>query len=172
VSPRRGRRSEGFNPSVPMMPQLSTLDDLDVEGRRVLLRTDFNVPLTAASPGACMTVADDTRIRTALPTIEELLRRGARLVLVSHVDRQNGHALSMRPVADRLATLTGATVPLAPGVTGAEVRELTERLAPGAVLMLENVRSVPGETRNDPGFASALAELADLYVDDACEGAH
>jgi phosphoglycerate kinase len=152
-----------------IMARLPTLDDLDVEGRRVLLRTDLDVPLFSGPAGAAPTVADDTRIRAALPTIEELLRRGARVVLVSHLGRPNGadQALSMRPVADRLATLTGATVPLAPGVTGAEVRELTMRLAPGAMLMLENVRFAVGETRNDPRLASALAELADLYVADA-----
>ncbi len=152
-----------------IMDGLSRMDDIDVEGRRVLLRTDFNVPLTAASGGAYATVADDTRIRAALPTIEELLRRGARLVLVSHLDRPRclDAGFSMRPVAKRLAQLTGASVPLAPGVTGAAVRELTEGLAPGAMLMLENLRSAPGETRDDPRFASALAELADFYVDDA-----
>ena len=152
-----------------IMDGLSTIDDIDVEGRRVLLRTDFNVPLTSASAGASLTVADDTRIREALPTIEELLRRGARLVLMSHLDRPAclDPAFSMRPVAERLAKLTGATVPLAPGVTGPQVRELTEQLAPGAMLMLENVRLAAGETANDPGLASALAELADLYVDDA-----
>jgi phosphoglycerate kinase len=152
-----------------IMDGLSRMDDIDVEGRRVLLRTDFNVPLTSASGGAYATVADDTRIRAALPTIEELLRRGARLVLVSHLDRPRclDPGFSMRPVAERLAQLTGASVPLAPGVTGAAVRELTEGLAPGAMLMLENLRSAPGETQNDPRFASALAELADLYVDDA-----
>ena len=152
-----------------IMDGLSRIDDIDVEGRRVLLRTDLNVPLTSASAGASVTVADDTRIHAALPTIEELLRRGARLVLASHLDRSTGlePGLSMRPVAARLAELTGATVPLAPGVTGPAIRELTERLAPGAMLMLENVRSAAGETANDPRLASALAELADLYVDDA-----
>ena len=152
-----------------IMDGLSTIDDIDVDGRRVLLRTDFNVPLTSASAGASVTVADDTRIRAALPTIEELLRRGARLVLVSHLDAPThlDPGFSMRPVAERLAKLTGATVPLAPGVTGPEVRELTERLAPGAMLMLENVRFATGETGNDPRLALALAELADLYVGDA-----
>jgi phosphoglycerate kinase len=152
-----------------IMDGLPTIDDIDVEGRRVLLRTDFNVPLTSASAAASVTVADDTRIRAALPTIEELLRRGARLVLISHLDAPTrlAPACSMRPVAERLARLTGTTVPLAPGVTGPDVRELTERLVPGAMLMLENVRFAAGETANDPGLASALAELADLYVDDA-----
>jgi len=160
-----------------IMDGLPTIDDIDVEGRRVLLRTDFNVPLTSTSAGTSVTVADDTRIRAALPTIEELLRRGARLVLISHLDEPTrlAPACSMRPVAERLARLTGATVPLAPGVTGPEVRELTERLAPGAMLMLENVRFAGEGTDDEPRLASALAELADLYVDDAlasADGAH
>ena len=154
--------------------RLWTIDDLDVEDRRVLLRADFDVPLVPPSAGSPVRVADDARIRSALPTIEELRRRGARLVLVSHLDRPKGRdpALSMRPVAERLATLTGVAVPLAPAVVGPQVGELTERLAPGAMLMLENVRFEAGETRNDPGLASALAELADLYVDDAFGSAH
>jgi phosphoglycerate kinase len=152
-----------------LMDGLSTIDDIDVEGHRVLLRTDFNVPLTSGSAGASVTVADDTRIRATLPTVEELLRRGARLVLASHLDGPTrlDPPFSMRPVADHLAKLTGATVPLAPGVTGPAVLALTEQLAPGAMLMLENVRFAPGETANDPGLALALAELADLYVSDA-----
>jgi phosphoglycerate kinase len=154
--------------------RLRTIDDLDVEGRRVLLRADFNVPLVPPSAGSPARVADDSRIRSALPTIEELRRRGARLVLVSHLDRPNGQDrnLSMRPVAARLAKLTGVPVPLAPAVVGPQVRELTERILPGAMLMLENVRFEPGETRNEPGLASALAELADFYVDDAFGRAH
>lgn len=147
---------------------------MDVEGRRVLLRADFNVPLTPASAGVPVGVADDTRIREALPTIEELRRRGARLVLVSDLDRLRDHdpTSSMQPVANRLGRLIGAPVRLAPAVTGAEVRELTRRLAPAQVLMLENVRFEAGETRNYPSLASALAELADLYVDDTFASAH
>ena len=157
-----------------MLGELRTIDDLDVEGRRVLLRADFSVPLTQASARARARVADDTRIQRALATIQELRLRGARLVLVSDLDRPEGHdpALSMRPVADRLAKLTGVPVLLAPAVTGRHVRELTEPLAPGQMLMLENVRFEPGETRNDPGLASALAELADLYVNDDFGSAH
>jgi phosphoglycerate kinase len=147
---------------------------MDVEGRRVLLRADLNVPLTPASAGVPVGVADDTRVRAALPTIEELRRRGARLVLVSDLDRLQDYVptSSTQPVANRLGRLIGAPVRLAPAVTGAEVRELTRRLAPAQMLMLENVRFEAGETRNDPSLASALAELADLYVDDAFASAH
>jgi phosphoglycerate kinase len=157
-----------------MSAELRTIDDLDVEGRRVLLRADFNVPVTTPSAGAGVRVADDTRIRAALRTIDELARRGARLVLISHLGWPKGAdpALSMRPVADRLGKLTGACVALAPAVTGPPVRELTERLEPGQMLMVENVRFEEGEMRNDPALASVLAELADLYVDDAFACAH
>ena len=157
-----------------MADSLRTIDELDVEGRRVLLRADFNVPLHRPQPGGPIEVADDTRIRAALETIAELRARGARLVLVSHLGRPKGidPALSMQPVADRLAELTGAPVTLAPAVTGPEVIELTERLAPGEMLMLENIRYEPGETRNDPDLVSALAELADMYVNDAFGTAH
>jgi phosphoglycerate kinase len=156
-----------------MTDQLRTIDDLAVDGRRVLLRADFNVPLEPGAPGT-ITVADDTRIRAALPTIDELRRRGACLVLVSHLGRPKDReaALSMRPVADRLAELTGSPVALAPAVVGQEVRTMTDRLEPGAMLMVENVRYEPGETRNDPELAEALAELADVYVNDAFGTAH
>ena len=157
-----------------MADSLRTIDQLDVEGRRVLLRADFNVPLEPKQPGGPVEVADDTRIRAALETIAELRGRGARLVLVSHLGRPKGPdpALSMRPVADRLAELTGAPVTLAPAVTGPQVKELTERLAPGEMLMLENIRYEPGETHNDPALVAALAELADVYVNDAFGTAH
>jgi phosphoglycerate kinase len=158
---------------IVMVEALRTIDDLDVEGRRVLVRVDFNVPLKHDASGATA-VADDTRIRAALPTIEELRRRRARLVLVSHLGRPKDREpeLSMRPVAERLAELVGAPVQLAPAVVGPEVRELTERLAPGQILMLENVRYEPGETHDDPDLVSALAELADVYVNDAFGTAH
>jgi phosphoglycerate kinase len=150
------------------------IEDLDVHERRVLVRVDFNVPL-ATGPGGEVELADDTRIRAALPTIEELRGKGARLVLVSHLGRPQGHreqALSMAPVAARLSELTGAEVALAPAVVGDEVKALTERLGDGEMLLLENVRFEAGETSNDPAFASALAELADVYVNDAFGVAH
>ena len=154
---------------------MRTLDDLDAADRRVLVRVDFNTPLTPAGPEGPARVADDTRIRAALPTIEELRRKGARLVLVSHLGRPKDRApeLSMRPVADRLAELlSDAEVTLAPGVVGDEVKAFTESLLPGDVLMLENVRYEPGETANDPELARELATLADAYVNDAFGAAH
>jgi phosphoglycerate kinase len=153
---------------------MRTIDDLEIDGRRVLLRVDFNVNLASGPAGGHVRVADDSRIRAALPTIEELRRKGARLVLLSHLGRPRGRdpALSMEPVAERLATLTGTPVPLAPDVVGPYVVELTERLEPGAMLMLENARFEPGEMRGDQRLAYSLAELADVYVNDAFGSAH
>jgi phosphoglycerate kinase len=146
-----------------------TLEDLGaVAGDRVLVRVDFNVPLEAGR------ITDDSRIRAALPTLGELRDGGARLVLASHLGRPEDREpeLSLRPAADRLAELTGADVTLAPGVVGPDVEGLAANLHPGDVLMLENVRYEPGETRNDPDLAEALARLADAYVDDAFGAAH
>jgi phosphoglycerate kinase len=148
---------------------LRTLHDLgDLEGKRVLLRVDFNVPLEDGQ------VTDDTRIRAALPTIAELRKRGAAIVVVSHLGRPKDREpeLSMRPAANRLAELTGADVTLAPGVVGEEVEAFASNLNPGHMLVLENVRYEPGETQNDPELAAALARLADVYVDDAFGAAH
>jgi phosphoglycerate kinase len=153
---------------------MRALDDLDVRGRRVLVRVDFNVPMGKDAAGAPV-VADDTRIVAALRTIEELRSRGARVVLVSHLGRPEGRReedLSMAPVVARLKELTDASVTLAPAVVGEQVRALTEQLGEGEVLVLENVRFEPGETINDPIFAAALAELADAYVNDAFGAAH
>ncbi len=148
---------------------MRTLRDLgELDGRRVLVRVDFNVPLRDGQ------ITDDTRIRAAIPTIEWLRERGARVVLVSHLGRPKDREpeLSMRPAANRLAELTGADVTLAPGVAGDDVKAFADNLARGDVLMLENVRYEPGETKNDAALAGALAELADVYVNDAFGAAH
>jgi phosphoglycerate kinase len=149
------------------------LSELDVEGKRVLVRVDFNVPLKAGEDGSAQ-VADDTRIVAALPTIEELRRRGARLVLVSHLGRPKGRdpQLSMRPVADRLSQLLGFEVKLAPDVVGEQALEMADGLLPGEAMLLQNVRFELGEERNDPELADALAQLADAYVNDAFGAAH
>jgi phosphoglycerate kinase len=148
---------------------LRTLDDLDVEGKRVLVRVDFNVPLRDGE------VTDDTRIRAALPTLTELRERGAGLVLVSHLGRPKDREpeLSLAPVAARASDLLGVDVALASGVVGAEVEAEAYGVGPGDVLLLENVRYEPGETKNDPELAQALAALSSgVYVNDAFGAAH
>jgi len=148
---------------------VKTLRDLgDLNGKRVLVRVDFNVPLQNGR------VTDDMRIGAALPTIQELRGRGARIVLVSHLGRPKDReaSLSLTPVARRLSELIGAPVRLAPGVVGDDVRAAVDELGPGGVLLLENVRYEPGETKNDAELARALADLADVYVDDAFGAAH
>ena len=147
---------------------MRTLDDIDVEDKRVLVRVDFNVPLEDGK------ITDDSRIRAALPTIEKLRERRARIILCAHLGRPEGHdpELSLRPAADRLSEMTGADVTLAPGVVGEEVEALAENLNPGDLLMLENLRFEEGETENDEDFAKGLAKLADVYVNDAFGAAH
>lgn len=139
---------------------MRTLDDLDVAGKRVLVRVDYNVPL---GPGRKIT--DDARIRASLPTLTELREKGARLLLASHLGRPRGRdeALSLKPAADRLAELLGEDVALAPSL---------DDVPDGDVVMLENVRFEPGETENDPALARRYADLADAYVDDAFGAAH
>jgi phosphoglycerate kinase len=146
-----------------------TLRDLEVtEGQTVLVRADLNVPLEGGE------VADDTRIRAALPVIEELRSRGAKVVVASHLGRPKGHdpAYSMEPVSKRLGELLGAPARQAPEVVGPEVRRGVSRLGDGDVLVLENTRWEYGETRNDPRLARDLADLADAFVLDAFGSAH
>jgi phosphoglycerate kinase len=146
----------------------ASVRDADVEGKRVLLRADLNVPL---EDGA---VADDTRIRASLPTIELLREKGAATVLVSHLGRPEGTdpSLSMKPVSDRLGELLESEVKQAPAVVGDEVEALASALESGQVLVLENSRFEPGETKDDPELAERLAALAELYVNDAFGAAH
>jgi len=146
-----------------------TVRDLEVStGQSVLARVDFNVPLENGR------VVDDARIRAALPTIELLIEKGARLVLCSHLGRPKGRdpESSLAPVSARLAELVDAPVHQAPEVVGPEVRRGVDRLDPGAILVLENTRWERGETENDPSLARALAALGDAYVNDAFGAAH
>jgi phosphoglycerate kinase len=149
-----------------------TLADLDAGGKRVLVRVDFNVPLTGSTGER--RVADDTRIVAARPTLEYLRDRDARLIVVSHLGRPKDREpeLSMATVSSRLAEVTGWEVSQAPDVSGPAVEELVEGLGPAGVLVLENSRFEPGETKNDPDLAAALARLADAYVNDAFGAAH
>jgi len=147
-----------------------TVEDIDVAGKRVLVRVDFNVPQD--SSGA---ITDDRRIRAALPTIQYLSEQGARVILVSHLGRPKGGPepkYSLKPAAERLTELLGKTVPLAPDTIGPEVEALVAGLKDGDVLLLENVRFYPEEEKNDPAFAQKLADLAELYVNDAFGTAH
>jgi len=146
-----------------------TVRDLDVrEGMPVLVRVDFNVPLENGR------VTDDARIRAALPTINELRGRGAALVLCSHLGRPKGRdpELSLRPVSQRLGELISKRVHQAPEVVGPEVRRGVGRLEAGELLVLENTRFEPGETKNDPDLSRELASLAAAYVNDAFGSAH
>lgn len=145
-----------------------TIRDIEVSGKRILVRVDFNVPL---QDGA---VADDTRIRAALPTLSYLLDRDAALILCSHLGRPTGMdpALSMDRVATRLGKLLGRPVKKAGAVVGPEVQAASDALEPGQILLLENTRFEPGEKRNDPELAAQLAALADVYVNDAFGSAH
>ena len=147
-----------------------TVEDLDVAGKRVLVRVDFNVPQDET--GA---ITDDRRIRAALPTIEYLVSKNARVILASHLGRPKGGPTpkySLAPVAARLSELLGKRIPLAPDSVGPEVSALVEKLANGDVLLLENVRFYSEEEKNDPAYAQKLASLAEVYVNDAFGTAH
>lgn len=149
---------------------LRTIEGLDVKGKRVFVRVDYNVPLDENG-----NIRDDTRIRASLPTLRYLLDRGAVLILASHLGRPKGKVvpgMSLRPVARALEELLGRPVKMAPDCTGDEVKKMAEELRPGDVLLLENLRFHPEEEENDPGFSKKLADLADVYVNDAFGTAH
>ncbi|MGX6447189.1 phosphoglycerate kinase [Patulibacter sp. S7RM1-6] len=165
--------------TAPAAAPLRTLDGLDVAGKRVLVRVDFNVPLAKEPPAdsnaPAEQITDDTRIRAAVPTLQRLLDAGASLVLAAHLGRPKGvdPKLSLAPVAARLAQLLEREVALSPEVVGEESTRRAQALQPGGVLMLENVRFEAGETKNDPELAQAYAALSDgVYVNDAFGAAH
>jgi phosphoglycerate kinase len=147
-----------------------TIVDIDVRGKRVLMRADFNVPLDPDTGR----VLDDTRIRAALPSIKYLRERGARLILCSHLGRPKGvdQSLRLAPVARRLSELLGAPVETTDDCIGPQVEQAARALGAGDVLLLENLRFHREEEANDPDFARALASLADVYVNDAFGTAH
>jgi len=146
-----------------------TLDEAELQGRRALVRVDFNVPMADGR------VSDDTRLRAALPTIEKLRAGGAKVILLAHFDRPKGKRvpeMSLKPVVEPLAAILGAPVAFADDCVGEAAASAVQALAPGGVLLLENVRFHPGEEMNDPEFARALAANGDLYVNDAFSAAH
>jgi len=152
-----------------------TVRDIDVQGKKVLVRVDFNVPLSSKDPKDTITVTDDTRIQAALPTLNYLLDHGAALILCSHLGRPSTAAdtqYSMAPVAAHLEKVLGRPVQMADDVVGENVTAAAANLAPGDVLVLENTRFHPGEKKNDPDLSAQLAALADFYVDDAFGSAH
>src|SRR2546427_2507899 len=150
------------------MTKLS-IEQLDLDQRRIFLRADLNVPLEGE------TVGDDTRLTAVIPTIQHALKHGAAVVLASHLGRPQGKPApeySLGPVAERLTALLGQSVPLAPDCVGVETEARARALRPGEVLLLENLRFHAEEEANDDGFARQLAGLAGCYVDDAFAAAH
>lgn len=146
-----------------------TLKDIDVKGKKVFCRVDFNVPMQNGE------VTDDTRIKAALPTINYLVDQGAIVILASHLGRPKGEVveeLRLDPVAKRLSDLSGKEVLKADSVYGPEVDEAIGKMNPGDILLLENVRFEAGEEKNDPALAQAFADMADVYVNDAFGAAH
>ena len=147
-----------------------TIEDINVQGKRVLVRCDFNVPLNEKGK-----ITNDNRIVAALPTIKYLMEHGARVILCSHLGRPKGEfkpEFSLKPVAVRLSELLGREVPLAEDVIGPSAHALAEKLQDGDAMLIENVRYHAEETKNDPEFAKQLASLAEIYVNDAFGTAH
>ncbi|MFZ5908436.1 MAG: phosphoglycerate kinase [Chloroflexota bacterium] len=151
-----------------------TIRDIDVKGKRVLVRVDYNVPLSSSST-AGLTVGDDTRIRAAMPTLDYLLAQGAALILCSHLGRPKGGPepkYSLQPVASHLSALMKKPVLFADDCIGPQAESAAKALTPGEVLLLENTRFHPEEEKNNPEMAKKLAALADVYVNDAFGSAH
>mgnify|MGYP000123800816 CR=1 FL=1 len=147
-----------------------SIDQMELRGKRVLVRVDFNVPLDSEG-----NITDDTRIKSALPTLQHALRQGARVILASHLGRPKGKPdpkYSMAPCAKRLAEFLNQRVDLAPDCVGPQVEEMVAKMAEGDLLMLENLRFHPEEEANDEGFAKALARLADVFINDGFAVAH
>ncbi len=147
-----------------------SLRDIDVAGKRVLIRVDFNVPLSEDGR-----VGDDTRIRRALPTIEYVVERGGKAVLMSHLGRPKGKvvpSMTLRPAAERLSQLLGRGVTMAPDSVGDSTEGVVARMRDGDIVLLENLRFHEGETKNEPDFARRLARMGDVYVNDAFGTAH
>ncbi|MBI4766366.1 MAG: phosphoglycerate kinase [Deltaproteobacteria bacterium] len=146
------------------------LNELDIENKRLLIRVDFNVPLDKN-----LNITDDNRIRGVLPTISYALDKKAKVILCSHLGRPKGKPvpeMSLAPVARRLSSLVKKEVPLAPDCVGPEVKRMAEKMKPGDILLLENLRFHPEEEKNDEAFGQGLAELCDIYINDAFAAAH
>uniref|UniRef100_A0A832G0A9 Phosphoglycerate kinase n=1 Tax=Ignavibacterium album TaxID=591197 RepID=A0A832G0A9_9BACT len=147
-----------------------TIDKVDLKGKRVLVRVDFNVPLDEN-----LNITDDTRIVESLPTIRKIIAEGGKAILMSHLGRPKGGPnpkYSLKPTAKRLSELLGKEVKLAPDCIGEEAKAMVNQMQNGDVLILENVRFHPEEEKNDPEFAKQLAELGDVYINDAFGSAH
>lgn len=152
-----------------------TIEDIEVQGKKVLVRVDFNVPLSSKNPEDDIQVTDDTRIRAALPTLNYLLDHGAALILCSHLGRPSSpedKQFAMDPVADKLSELLGKPVKKLDEVVGESVTAAVEAMQSGDVILLENTRFEKGETKNNPELSQKLADLADVYVGDAFGSAH